>query len=297
MKKEKYIKPEFEYWSAEELNQIEAKMSGGVGNTGQNIYQILDSFAARVNIIGTIVEAVWEEGSALCTAAAQKANQTMKEIYGGAITIENSQPISTRLFNFYITDFALTSLLSNTNRQYNYSQSGVSGFIGHQGGRYVNNVFVPGPADKYKYGFKKMDFNGCELIATYNALKYIGKWTDIRDIAYYCEWNGSALYGLLGTNPNGIKKYLDEEKGLNTAMYTANYSGSYDSLLSNGRVGIVTFWWGRDSFIIHSVMVVQNQGRIKAYNYLSNELYHDFDSISHLISYRQSIPISLLLIK
>ena len=83
--------------------------------------------------------------------------------------------------------------------------------------------------------------HGCELIATYNALKYIGLWTGIRDIAYYCEWNGSALYGLLGTNPNGIKKYLDEEKGLNTVMYMSNSSSSYGSALSSGRVAILTF--------------------------------------------------------
>lgn len=65
-----------------------------------------------------------------------------------------------------------------------------------------------------------MDYSGCEIIATYNALLSLGETLPeqgITDLIGACEKKGAVLWGGWGVAPRAIYRYL-KEKGYDTAM-------------------------------------------------------------------------------
>ena len=78
-------------------------------------------------------------------------------------------------------------------------------------GKYINDQNT-GPVSQLKFGNRQMYYNGCEIIATYNAMRTLGKPEDIRDIAYEYEKDGKMLGGEFGTNPYAAQRYF-ERKG------------------------------------------------------------------------------------
>ena len=51
-----------------------------------------------------------------------------------------------------------------------------------------------------------MAFNGCEVIAVYNALLYLGKSALLCDISFFME-KYKMLFGLFGCNPYALIKH------------------------------------------------------------------------------------------
>ena len=62
-----------------------------------------------------------------------------------------------------------------------------------------------GAVSEMKYGLCRMSFNGCECIAVFNAMVYLGKDKRLWEIARILE-RYRMLMGMLGCNPVKLKK-------------------------------------------------------------------------------------------
>ena len=144
-----------------------------------------------------------------------------------------------------------------------------------------------------------MRFNGCEVIAVYNALRWLGYDEDIRDIAYRFETNGALLLGGFGVRPDSIADYLESKTGADVRSYGPAAFSDYDSLFAGADAAVLTFWNSPDRWTIHTVMLRRlKNGKVRAFNMSPGRLYTDFDSIASLCSGpgRARVPISLILI-
>ena len=199
----------------------------------------------------------------------------------------------------------LMRAVSRRNRRLNKENAPAEGFIGRQNGG--------GEADLLRYGIYRMRFNGCEVIAVYNLLYYLGGRRDIREIAAAFEKKSPVLLGSFGTTPDAILEYLNEvlreERKKNgilarfkaeAVMYRAEDAERYDEILAKAGCGILTFWNGERKWTIHTVMVhTMEKGGIRVYNQFSNMLYNEYASVEHLLRNhgRPCPPVSLIVIQ
>ena len=56
------------------------------------------------------------------------------------------------------------------------------------------------PKDKWRYGFRSSAATGCGWIATWNALRLLGRKTDIAELIRYYEWQLPLIHGNAGTS-------------------------------------------------------------------------------------------------
>ena len=149
----------------------------------------------------------------------------------------------------------------------NTSRDIKSGYINGQG---------KGKVSKLRFGAFKMSYNGCEVIAVYNALRMKGKGIPISQIALEMEVNGSSLlYGIFGANPYFIGNYF----GHHNIKYTRYTSESkMKNSIKNG-IYIISFWNNQKiTGGIHTV----------AFNYKNGlyTVYNDSDNNTKSKSYR-----------
>lgn len=122
---------------------------------------------------------------------------------------------------------------------------GISGLIFDQNSENIRYL---------RYGIKQLWYNGCEIIAMYNAAYLLGRPLKIEDIILDMEFNGSMLMGEWGTNPFVIGKYMCS-KGFDATRVSKE---SMNSCATNGTVFIISFFNdGYNPFSqIHTVAVV-----------------------------------------
>lgn len=60
------------------------------------------------------------------------------------------------------------------------------------------------PVRHMRYGWKTMDYNGCEVIACYHALLSLGITASFSDVTAVCSEIGLWLFGLWGTRPRAL---------------------------------------------------------------------------------------------
>ena len=224
--------------------------------------------------------------------------KALKESYGASITRNSSASAMQKLVD----------LVSSKNPELKPQGGSLSGFIAKRNKK-INSRFRPvntyvgrqgtgGPCDMLMFGLFRMRFNGCEVIATYNVLKYLGFNKDIRDISYDYEMNGSMLLGGFGVRPDAVASYIGSITGRPVDSYGPERYQEYDSLFSGRPAAIYTFWNGPSKWTIHTVAVFHlKNGRIRAYNYYNDRLYSDFDSIESMTGSKREklVPISLML--
>jgi len=98
-------------------------------------------------------------------------------------------------------------------------------------------------------GYKDLlsDYNGCEWIATYNALKLLGKSVSPADIIYWYEMNGGAVFeGQWGIYPWKVATYFRGQKyrvtdGWNKTDVNSIYN--LDERIKKCSVAIITYLW------------------------------------------------------
>ena len=56
------------------------------------------------------------------------------------------------------------------------------------------------PKDKWRYGLRSSAATGCGWIATWNALRLMGRKTDIDELIRYYEWQLPLIHGNAGTS-------------------------------------------------------------------------------------------------
>ncbi len=224
--------------------------------------------------------------------------------YGLSITRERAHPVMQRLTDLFsagsgiyggrarrLRGPGIAGRLAGRNRRMNAAHRPIQGYAGRQGGG--------GSCDRLRFGLFRMKTNGCEVMAVYNALRYLGYGTDIRDIAYSFEMNGSLLLGGFGVRPDAIADYLEEKTGAEVTSLGPFLYREYDRRFAGAGAAVFTFWNGPGRWTIHTVMIRRlRSGRIRVYNMFPSRLYADFDSISALLSGCGSglIPISLILV-
>ena len=218
----------------------------------------------------------------------------LKKQYGLSITRETALPAMQRLTDLVSAGPVdpggrLSKLLAKRNRKINARYHTLRSYAGKQGGG--------GNCDMLMFGPFRMKFNGCEVMAVYNLMRYLGYKTDIRDIAYWFETHGSLLLGGFGVRPDAIAQYLKENTDYEVTSLGPARFHEYDPLFADAKAAVFTFWNGPDKWTIHTVMLRHlRSGRIRVFNMFNNRLYSDFDSVNALCSKNKLIPISLILI-
>lgn len=127
-------------------------------------------------------------------------------------------------------------------------------------GGYINGQGL-GAAAVMRYGLCPMSFNGCEVIAVYNALIYLGREQPLCEIARFME-RYKMLFGIFGCDPYRLGEALDR--------YGAAFERSGD--ISSSRAFIISYWTGRRFLSsIHTVFCEGKNDGIIIYN-SSNKL-------------------------
>lgn len=128
----------------------------------------------------------------------------------------------TTIYKYLQTSFKLAApatryigwITRNANLIYNSSLK-FSGYIYGQ---------ANGNAAKARMGFWSGKTNGCGWIATYNALKILGKSVHPKNIIYFYECWGSILQGTFGILPDAVADYF-RSQGKKVSMLNLTNSG------------------------------------------------------------------------
>lgn len=138
-----------------------------------------------------------------------------------------------------------------------------------------------------------MKYSGCEIIATFNALRAVDGLADCdaagsmaRLIRYY-EANGAALLGEFGVSPKAIKKYFVRQ-GFSVTATDKDGDKDMDTVDGKSRVLIVTVYNDANDITkqVHTVCITKNA--MKGY-VLHNAYCRDEHGV-----YRESIPYKTL---
>ena len=94
-----------------------------------------------------------------------------------------------------------------------------------------------------KIGFYNTAYSGCGWIATYNALRMLGRYIAPCDIIYYYELSGTIDYGRLGINPYSVINYFFYQGYRVSVTYDIN---RYDTVARRNRANILLYLytWG-----------------------------------------------------
>ena len=122
-----------------------------------------------------------------------------------------------------------------------------------------------------RFGLKPMWYNGCGIIAVYNALLLLGFQEDFRQITEYFERKGKMLWGLFGTKPWSIVRYFKKRGfGLRFCRPKTAENGVYIIAVWNKRPGM------------HYMAIKKQVYGIQVYNGYHRgdtfDSYPDFDS-------------------
>ena len=152
---------------------------------------------------------------------------------------------------------------------------------------YIDNqndtAFTP-----WKFGFRNLNYNGCGIIATYNALVFSDKITnDVnkvknKDLNAYRRENlakiikgyemssGALITGELGVNPAAISTML-MAYGVNVSVFAglsgnAGFEYAYENLKSN-QMAILCYWWNfHGSIGAHYITITKSSNGPINYN-------------------------------
>lgn len=130
-----------------------------------------------------------------------------------------------------------------------------------------------GIVSQMRYGRFFMNRNGCENIAIYNALVYLGLSHTLSEITFFME-RYKIMFGVFGCNPLKIGKGL--------RRYGAVFERSANP--QNADAFIISFWTGKRFFSqLHTVFCVNEKDGLAVYNRYNNvsevcryKSYHEF---------------------
>ena len=100
------------------------------------------------------------------------------------------------------------------------------------------------PVARLPYGNYTMDYNGCEVIAAYNALRLLDRPMPLVRVAERFERKGIFLAGRWGTHVSAIPGFF-RDLGFHTETLYASAVKSpdgYDALLDRSDAAVFSFW-------------------------------------------------------
>lgn len=98
------------------------------------------------------------------------------------------------------------------------------------------------PAGLHRYGLRPSSQVGCGWIATYNALKLLGKTTDIDGLIRYFEWQLPLVHGNFGTSFWGPQRCFAQWGFPNKLIFNRN---RFDEEAKAADACIVFYHWAK----------------------------------------------------
>lgn len=93
--------------------------------------------------------------------------------------------------------------------------------------------------ESLRYGLGNIADNGCGAIACYNIFVLENKYKPLPEIISYFDRSNQNLYGILGTNPFAISRYMSAE-GYNSSVYFN--SSRFIEVAENSKYSILMFF-------------------------------------------------------
>ena len=134
------------------------------------------------------------------------------------------------------------------------------------------------------YGNKTIDFCGCEIIATYNAIYDLTGKHDISfpDMVDSFEKDGIVLSGFFGTAPRSIEDYL-KKQGFKTI--SSSKMNEYDKIGEKSDALILTMFNDKNNIMnmVHTINITKKNGGFYVHNNGFNSHLTKYNSISDLL--------------
>mgnify|MGYP004527597793 CR=1 FL=1 len=119
------------------------------------------------------------------------------------------------------------------------------------------------------YGSRNFWYNGCEIAATYNLMRYINKNKKIQDVIQQFSLNGLRwLNGEWGTEPRDIRKYFNA----NNIKYTFTNGSSVSTMakfvknIKDKKMCIASCWNPFNTWKIHTFAFYKQGKKFYSYN-------------------------------
>lgn len=147
----------------------------------------------------------------------------------------------------------------------------------YQSGEYIENQFYWGDV---KFGISDMSYSGCEIMATYNALKALGEpvseQTVVDLIAMY-EADGAVFGGKFGTSPYAVEDYF-REQGYDVMATASQDPAEINKIGENCDTVIVNAYNNKNDItdMIHTVSITKDEEGTYS---VHNSFYKDENNI------------------
>lgn len=141
----------------------------------------------------------------------------------------------------------------------------------------------------FRFGLFSMAYNGCGVIAVYNAFVYLGRYKPLCEVLYLME-KYKVIFGIFGWNPYALMKIKDFS--VTGSRRVKNYS-----VLENAQAFIITSWNGKPFRSgSHTVFCKREEsGKLLVYNDYSRDEYpRRYSSFKEMIG--ESVIISAYII-
>lgn len=131
----------------------------------------------------------------------------------------------------------LARLLPGTRRREERNRALREGF--DPGGR-VNGQ-LRGPVAVLPYGRYRMSYNGCEVLACYNALRLLGRPEPLGEVAAWFERQGIVLGGLWGSHALAVRDFFQDRGIEGRALYRRD-AREFDAAFQTCPAAVFVFW-------------------------------------------------------
>jgi len=124
------------------------------------------------------------------------------------------------------------------------------------------------PKEKWRYGLRSSAAVGCGWVATYNALRLMGKYAEPEKLIRYYERVFPVINGNFGTFIPNIVSFFRRNGFL---VKVTSRRSLFDEAVKNSDVGILFFYWRRKiKFGAHFITVYFKDGSFKSINTFKN---------------------------
>ena len=158
-----------------------------------------------------------------------------------------------------------------------------------------------GEVSSIPFGKFKMSYNGCTVIAAYNALCILGDKVPLYDAADYFERRGIIFSGALGVHPLSVGRYLESRGHRVKTVYGKRMSArdDLDNELHGAKAAVLVCWNSpsvrhADGSLVgaHAVAVAKDGDGVTVFNaHDARPIPSRYDSLASYIKKENMLPI------
>ena len=170
--------------------------------------------------------------------------------------------------------------------------------------RYSDRAYINGQGrgevSRLPFGKFTMDYNGCEVIACYNALRVLGRERPLGEVAAYFERRGIFLAGRWGTHAAELPRYF-ERLGLHIhTLYASSVRdpAEYDAAFAGAKTAVFSFWNDAKRLRsgVHTVALAHSPAGLVIFNLYNSDFAPNtsYRSVSDFVARSGALPILLV---